>query len=239
MFRREAPETVWAAFADTMTLAAVVFLVTLIAVLAAYSRTERSGGGDRGHACPPPPPPCPTCPECQQCPATLRGEVGGKVIGEISDGLLFEPGKADFIESPRAIQEIRRVADRIDEELQRSRAPNLRILIEGHTDSRPIHNQQFQSNWELSSSRATTVLHKIVGYLAAKGGGDSGVVARRTCIYHGQLAAIGLADTMPKNLLSPTAPENRRVQVRMGIVIGEAPTNSLQERCQKVADEAR
>lgn len=36
--------------------------------------------------------------------------------------------------------------------------PN-KITIEGHTDNRPIHNDEFPSNWELSSARAMTVLH--------------------------------------------------------------------------------
>ena len=239
MFRRESPDTVWAAFADTMTLAAVVFLVTLIAVLAAYAKTKTSIIGEQ--ACPVAParPPCAKCQAAPQGPEIPHGEVGGKIIGEISEGLLFDRGQAGLRDREVAITEIHRVADHIDEQLRRQRATNLRILIEGHTDSRPIHNLQFPSNWELSSSRAATVLREIVGYLAAKDGGDALAVARRSCLYYGQFAAIGLADTMPKNSSDTTASENRRVQVRMGIVIGEASANSLQARCQKVANEAR
>ena len=32
------------------------------------------------------------------------------------------------------------------------------INIEGHTDSLPVHNQKFKSNWYLSSARALTIL---------------------------------------------------------------------------------
>ena len=33
------------------------------------------------------------------------------------------------------------------------------IIAEGHTDSVPIHTQQFESNWELSSARAFSVIY--------------------------------------------------------------------------------
>ncbi|HBM74997.1 MAG TPA: flagellar motor protein MotB, partial [Clostridiaceae bacterium] len=34
--------------------------------------------------------------------------------------------------------------------------------IEGHTDNRPINNEQFDSNWELSTSRAVNVLRRLL-----------------------------------------------------------------------------
>ncbi|MDA8100274.1 MAG: OmpA family protein [Nitrospiraceae bacterium] len=34
-----------------------------------------------------------------------------------------------------------------------------RIISEGHTDAVPIHNQRFDSNWELSSARAFSVIY--------------------------------------------------------------------------------
>jgi chemotaxis protein MotB len=36
------------------------------------------------------------------------------------------------------------------------------VIVAGHTDSRPIHTSQFRSNWELSSSRAVTVVHALM-----------------------------------------------------------------------------
>ena len=36
------------------------------------------------------------------------------------------------------------------------------IRIEGHTDDVPIHNSQFSSNWELSTSRATEMVRLLV-----------------------------------------------------------------------------
>ncbi|MBR8320802.1 MULTISPECIES: OmpA/MotB family protein [Burkholderia cepacia complex] len=55
------------------------------------------------------------------------------------------------------------------------------ILVEGHTDSVPIANAKYESNWELSSARAGSV----VRYLS-----ERGVAPHR-------LAAIGRADTQP------------------------------------------
>ncbi|VWM09730.1 OmpA/MotB family protein [Burkholderia lata] len=55
------------------------------------------------------------------------------------------------------------------------------ILVEGHTDSVPIANAKYESNWELSSARAGSV----VRYLT-----ERGVAPHR-------LAAIGRADTQP------------------------------------------
>ncbi|MBR8207780.1 OmpA family protein [Burkholderia cenocepacia] len=55
------------------------------------------------------------------------------------------------------------------------------ILVEGHTDSVPIANAKYESNWELSSARAGSA----VRYLT-----ERGVAPHR-------LAAIGRADTQP------------------------------------------
>ncbi len=37
------------------------------------------------------------------------------------------------------------------------------VKIKGHTDSEPIHTERFPSNWELSSSRASSVVRVLVG----------------------------------------------------------------------------
>ncbi len=72
------------------------------------------------------------------------------------------------------------------------------ISVEGHTDSLPISNVQFPSNWELSASRATEVVRYLI---------DSGINKER-------LKAIGYADTKPlieSDTLS--VPQNRRVEL--------------------------
>jgi len=38
------------------------------------------------------------------------------------------------------------------------------LVISGHTDNRPLSTSQYRSNWELSGSRATSVLHELLRY---------------------------------------------------------------------------
>jgi chemotaxis protein MotB len=95
------------------------------------------------------------------------------------DGVLFESGQADITPSGRALigQFMKLVGKALDERHQ--------IAIEGHTDDAPIHTGRYDSNWELSSARATVVLKS---FLAA------GFDARR-------LSAQGFADTRPAHPL--------------------------------------
>jgi chemotaxis protein MotB len=55
------------------------------------------------------------------------------------------------------------------------------ILVEGHTDSLPISNSKYESNWELSSARAGAV----VRFFAGEGVGSH------------RMAAVGRADNFP------------------------------------------
>lgn len=75
------------------------------------------------------------------------------------------------------------------------------LMVEGHTDRRPIRTEQFPSNWELSTARA----QNIVNYLIARG-----VAPRR-------LAAAGFGEYHP---LRPGDTEeafarNRRIELRL------------------------
>jgi chemotaxis protein MotB len=77
--------------------------------------------------------------------------------------------------------------------------PN-QIRLEGHTDSRPINNERFRNNWELSAARGIAVLQ----WLEAQ--------------YHfppSQLAVVAYADTVPKvkNETEEERALNRRVDI--------------------------
>jgi flagellar motor protein MotB len=93
----------------------------------------------------------------------------GKMSGDVKidkEGLkitLQEKGGSSFFESGAA-----ETTDTIDKEVALL-VPSLRklgaeheILVEGHTDDQPIHNMYFDSNWELSTARATSVTRLLI-----------------------------------------------------------------------------
>jgi chemotaxis protein MotB len=72
------------------------------------------------------------------------------------DGLVISLREAGFFTSgsaalkPETVDTLRQIASAL------SRTP-YDLRIEGHTDSIPIHNPEFDSNWELSTARATNI----------------------------------------------------------------------------------
>jgi chemotaxis protein MotB len=84
---------------------------------------------------------------------------------------------------------------------------NYRIIVEGHTDQRPILSGPFPSNWELSGARAARVVRMFL---------DQGFSPNH-------LLAIGYADTQPEKPARTPAGDwdeealnkNRRVVVRI------------------------
>lgn len=73
------------------------------------------------------------------------------------------------------------------------------LVVEGHTDPRPIRSTVFPSNWELSTTRATAVLRDLI---------TEGIRATR-------LSAAGYADTRPRtsNATESGMARNRRVDI--------------------------
>ena len=82
------------------------------------------------------------------------------------------------------------------------------LLVEGHTDSRPINSDAFPSNWELSTARATAVLRHLIE--------NEGVPAVR-------LSAVGYADTRPR---ATGKDEASLAKNRRGEIVVEAPKAS-------------
>jgi chemotaxis protein MotB len=83
------------------------------------------------------------------------------------DGLVVSLREAGFFasgsatpkpEALRTLQTIATVLSRTQYDLR----------VEGHTDNIPIHNAQFDSNWELSTARATTIARLLLGMNAIR-----------------------------------------------------------------------
>ncbi|HQU86761.1 MAG TPA: flagellar motor protein MotB, partial [Pyrinomonadaceae bacterium] len=72
----------------------------------------------------------------------------GLIVSLVEAGV-FAPGEATI--NPEAEGVITALADSLKNE-------NIPIRVEGHTDSKPISNAKYSSNWELSTARAAAVL---------------------------------------------------------------------------------
>ena len=118
---------------------------------------------------------------------TARG-----VTVEINASVLFDQGDAALAGNAR--ETLQAVAGLLKDD---SHA----IEVEGHTDTTPIGNAEFPSNWELSAVRATTVVRLFI---------DSGVAARR-------LAAIGRGANLP--IASNDEPAGRARNRRVAVTI--------------------
>jgi len=78
-------------------------------------------------------------------------------IIRLPESLLFETGKADLREEGRSALHIlgREVVSALNKWCPAGSDFRLEsVFIEGHTDNVPIHNIDFQNNWELSTARA-------------------------------------------------------------------------------------
>lgn len=83
----------------------------------------------------------------------LSQDNRGAVIS-LNEQICFGAGMADVQEPAKPmLEKVARIL---------SRYPNKLLLI-GHTDSQPIHNQSFRSNWELSTARGISVMLLLQG----------------------------------------------------------------------------
>ena len=133
--------------------------------------------------------------------STLQKEIGngsvrlalehrGLVI-ELEAGAFFPSGEATLNSS--AYPTVKKVAEVLN------KVPNA-LRLEGHTDSLPINNTRFQSNWELSAARSIAMLR----FLNEQFG-----VARE------RMAIVGYADTeaIDSNDTEAGREHNRRVDI--------------------------
>lgn len=118
---------------------------------------------------------------------------GRSILLTIPGSLMFESGKADI--RPQMNSYLQKIAQMV------KARPHLALQVEGHTDDIPIQTAQFQSNWELSTARATAVIRFLIEQCGAS---------------PTQLAAAGYADSHPivPNDSAENREQNRRVEFR-------------------------
>jgi chemotaxis protein MotB len=127
----------------------------------------------------------------------LSAANGGTVIS-LAEAGSFPAGRADL--TPAAERVISRLAD-----VLRDQAVTIRV--EGHTDDRPIRTSKYESNWELSTARAS----RVVVFLVKQGG-----------LATDRLSAAGYGEFRPRvpNDSKKDRARNRRVDI---VVLDIAP----------------
>jgi chemotaxis protein MotB len=95
--------------------------------------------------------------------ATLADEIGRHTVSvsPTKEGIVVSLKEAGFFDSgsaalkPGAIPTLTKIVKVIGPE-------QTRIRIEGHTDDVPIHSARYDSNWELSTARATEIIKLLI-----------------------------------------------------------------------------
>lgn len=123
---------------------------------------------------------------------TKMRQTSRGLIVSISEAGFFAPGEAAIG------AEAETVIEAVAEALKNESTP---IRVEGHTDSTPISNSRFPSNWELSTARAASVLARLIEHE----------------ISPERLSAAGYAGFQP--VADNAAPEGRAQNRRVDIVI--------------------
>ena len=105
----------------------------------------------------------------------LEGRADVRVVGDrfvFQSEVLFDPGQAEV--QSAGLPDLDALADAILQ-LETEIPPDINwvLRIDGHTDSRPISNARFPSNWELSAARAISVAQ----YLVTRGVSPNRLVA--------------------------------------------------------------
>jgi chemotaxis protein MotB len=134
---------------------------------------------------------------------TLSSQVANHSISlEMGrDGLVISLREAGFFDSgsavpkPEALPTLREIAAKLG-------AKPYDLRIEGHTDNVPIHNAEFDSNWELSLARATRIAR---------------IFLEMNAIPPDHLSAAGYAEYHP--VASNDTPQGRAENRRVDLVV--------------------
>lgn len=190
-------------YADLITTLMVLFLALYVLQLAKYRELELRMVETQvaNHAMPDPPASEKSAAARQRVLALLeplraKHEISIASLPQgvevtINARILFNSGEARLL--PESMEVLSQVAVILRDHLTGN------VIVEGHTDSVPISTSKYESNWELSSARAGSVVRFLT---------DKGVDAHR-------MAAVGRADNFPLVLGEYAAARaaNRRVTI--------------------------
>jgi chemotaxis protein MotB len=140
----------------------------------------------------------------------------GLVITMTND-VLFDSGKAKLKKHAKEV--LNKIADVLKET-----APDRDIGVEGHTDNVPIKHSGWKSNWELSASRATSVLHYLID--------SCGTEPQK-------LAAIGYGEFRPIDTNDTREGRSRNRRVEIIILPKEITKQSYEETQSRISEEAK
>jgi chemotaxis protein MotB len=125
----------------------------------------------------------------------LKELTNGDIVLTLPDTVLFRTGESTLRpESRPFLQAIGEVLIELDRH----------VRVEGHTDNVPISTEQFPSNWELSATRAVTVVRTL---------------SEQYGVQANHLTAVGHADS--RSLTDNLTPEHRAKNRRVEIVVQE------------------
>jgi chemotaxis protein MotB len=125
----------------------------------------------------------------------LKELTNGDIVLTLPDTVLFRTGESAL--RPEALPFLQAISE-VLLDLDRH------VRVEGHTDNVPIDTAQFPSNWELSATRAVTVVRTL---------------SEQYGVQANHLTAVGNADT--RSLTDNLTPEHRAKNRRVEIVVQE------------------
>src|SRR5690606_5652418 len=132
----------------------------------------------------------------------------GRMIVQLPAQVLFPSGSAELTgEGVEAIADVAKILRDMRDQ---------HFIVGGHTDSIPVSNDEFRSNWELSAARAVNVTESLV----------------KAGLKPGQLVAAGYAefDPVAKNNTQAGRQKNRRIEIILEPKLREIPDLESLER---------
>ena len=122
-------------------------------------------------------------------------ELRGKLTVNVVDQILFDSGQARV--KDQGLNVLQRIGDILKAAVEKE------VQVEGHTDNVPIRGslaEKYPSNWELSTARATNVLHVLQDQVGIPGE---------------RLSAVGYGEYRPiaSNATAEGRAQNRRIQI--------------------------